>query len=72
MADTLTIRIEKPLRKELARASRAEGVPASALVRRSLTQYLLLRRFDELRAASIPYARAAGYFTDEDVFKIKT
>ena len=72
MATTLTIRLDEPLRKELARISRAEGIPVSAYVRKTLTKSIALRGFREARARLIPYAKAAGYFTDEDVFKIKT
>jgi hypothetical protein len=70
METMLTIRIPAKLRSDLERLSREDGIPLSALVRRSLTRYLLLERFERARAASLPYARAAGYVTDEDILTL--
>lgn len=52
---TLTIRLDSKLERDLARDA----------LRRQLT----VRRFRELRRRAIPYAEAAGYFTDEDFFR---
>jgi len=70
METTLTVRIPAKLRTDLERLSREDGVPLSTLVRRSLTRFLLLERFERARTASIPYARAAGYVTDEDILTL--
>ena len=70
MPNTLTIRIPGKLRSDLVRLSKDEGVPLSTLVRRSLARFVLLQRFERARAASIPYAWAAGYLTEEDILKI--
>ena len=68
--DTLTIRIPKPLRRDLERLARSSHQPMSDLVRDSLRQYVAERKFRALREAAIPFAQAQGFLTDEDVFKV--
>ena len=67
--DTLTIRIPKPLRRDLNRLARSSHQPISDLVRDSLRQYVAAEKFRSLRAAAVPFARRRGFLTDEDVFK---
>ena len=69
MKQTITVRIPKELSKELEMVVKYDHVPVSNVVRESIRRYVLLRRFEQLRAKSIPYAEAQGLFTDEDVFK---
>ena len=66
---TLTIRLSPQLRRELQRLSKQRGRPAGELVRDSLKRYLAVERFRELRGKTLPFAEAAGFLTDEDVFK---
>lgn len=66
---SLTIRIPDKLRKELNKLSRQKQLPVSDLVRDSLRRYMAVERFNELRKQVVPYAEAAGFLTDEDVFK---
>ncbi len=70
MSHSLTIRIPDDLRRQLQKASKIEGKPASDIVRESLRKYLILYEFRRLREMAIPYAEAQGIFTDEDVFKL--
>jgi metal-responsive CopG/Arc/MetJ family transcriptional regulator len=70
MKDTLTVRLPARYRKELDEVSRKDGVKVSDLVRDSIRRYLAIRRFHEIRAIVVPYARARGILTDEDVFKL--
>ena len=70
MSETLTIRLPKPLRLELERMSREDGVPLSKLVRESLRRYVAMERFERVRALVRPYAEAAGYYSEEDILKI--
>ena len=70
MKGTLTIRLDSPLRKELESLSKEERVPLSDLVRESLRQYVVVRRFRKLRKKILPFAEAQGILTDEDVFKL--
>ncbi len=66
---TLTLRIDEPMEAELARLARTTHRTKSDLAREMLRRQLALRRFQALRAKAIPYAEAAGYLLDEDVFQ---
>ena len=66
---TLTIRLDDKLERELARLAKRTGRPKSALAREALRKQLAIQRFRELRRKAMPYAEAAGYLTDEDVFR---
>jgi predicted transcriptional regulator len=65
----VTIRIPKALRKDLESFCRQQQRPASAVVRESLRRYLALEKFRALRRKALPFAKAQGLLTDEDVFK---
>jgi hypothetical protein len=47
-----------------------EGMPVSDLVRGCLKKYVLLYRFRKLREMVLPFAKAQGILTDEDVSKL--
>ncbi len=66
---TLNIRIPNAIRAELSALSREEKKPLSDLVRESLREFLVVRRFRRLRGKVLPFAEAQGLLTDEDVFK---
>ena len=66
---TLTIRLDDKLERELARLAKRTGRPKSELAREALRKQLAIQRFRELRRKAMPYAEAAGYLTDEDVFR---
>jgi Arc/MetJ-type ribon-helix-helix transcriptional regulator len=69
MRDTITIRLPKELRDELRAVSKAERKPVNDLVREALRRYLAVIQFHRLRGKIVPYARAKGLVTDEDVFR---
>jgi hypothetical protein len=69
MNKTLNIRIPSDVRAELTALSREEKKPLSDLVRESLREFLVVRRFRRLRGKVLPFAEAQGLLTDEDVFK---
>jgi len=69
MADNITVRIPKNLRKQLEYVCREEKVPVSDVVRESLSRYLAVKRFRKLREKILPFAEAQGILTDEDVFR---
>ncbi len=69
MASTFTIRISEDLRNELELVSKKNNLKAGQIVREAIRRYLVVQRFRELRAKTIPYAEKAGFYTDEDVFK---
>jgi predicted transcriptional regulator len=66
---TLTIRLDTKIERELARLAKQTGRSKSDLAREALRRQLAVRRFRELRRQAVPYAEAAGYLTDEDVFR---
>jgi predicted transcriptional regulator len=66
---TLTIRLDDKLERELERLARQTGRPKSELARDALRKQLAIQRFRKLRREAMPYAEAAGYLTDEDVFR---
>ena len=66
---TLTIRLSEKLERELTRLAKRTGRAKSELVREALRKQLAVERFRELRRQAMPYAEAASYLTDEDVFR---
>ena len=70
MRATLTISLPPVLRREIARAAKAKRVSESEFVRTALQRQLWTDAFEESRRKLVPRARAAGIYTDEDVFKI--
>jgi predicted transcriptional regulator len=66
---TLTIRLDDKLERELERLAKQTGRPKSELARDALRRQLAIQRFRLLRRKAMPYAAAAGYLTDEDVFR---
>src|SRR6266571_3339395 len=65
----VTIRLDPKLQRELDRLCRRLGRTRSEVVRDALRRQIALLRFDEGRRRLLPYAEAAGYLTDEDVFR---
>lgn len=66
---TLTIRLDEKLDRELARLAKQTGRSKSELAREALRRQLAIQRFRRLRQKLMPYAEAAGWLTDEDVFR---
>lgn len=66
---TLTIRLDDKLERELTRLAKQTGCSKSEVARQALRRQLAIQRFRGLRRAAMPYAAAAGYLTDEDVFR---
>lgn len=65
---TITIRLNDKLDSELSDIAKSSGVTKSDIVRKALEKHLLVEKFDELRTSLIPFARRAGYYTEEDVY----
>jgi len=65
----LTIRLDPDLDRERARAAERSGRSRSELVRDALRRQLAVARFADLRRRVMPLAEAAGFLTDEDVFR---
>ena len=66
---TLTIRMDPALEKQLAAVAKATKRQKSEIVRDALRRQLALHEFRAFRSVSLPLAEAAGYLTDEDVFR---
>jgi predicted transcriptional regulator len=65
---SLTIRLDRRLEALLQKASRATGRSRSEVAREALRRQLRLLEFESLRRRITPFAEAAGFLTDEDVF----
>jgi len=65
----LTIRLDPELEKQLDRLAARTGQSRSEIVREALRRQLAVSQFQELRKRMMPFAEAAGYLTDEDVFR---
>ena len=66
---TVTLPEELKLKRELDEVVKQEGATPSDIVLRSISKYVLLRRFDALCAEGEAAARKQGICTDEDVWK---
>ena len=66
---TLTIRIDEQLENDLERIARTQHRTKSELVREMLRKRVAVERFRELRRMALPLAEAAGYVSDEDIFR---
>ena len=65
---TCPIRLDRDLAQRLAQVSRRLGRSRSDVVRDALRRQLALLQFEDVRRRVAPFAEAAGYLTDEDVF----
>ena len=65
----LTVRLDPDLEKQLERAAKRSGRSRSEIVRDALRRQLAVAQFEDLRKRIMPFAEAAGYLTDEDVFR---
>ena len=69
MTNAVTIRLDRALARQLVQVSRRLGRSRSDVVRDALRRQLALLQFEDIRRRVAPFAEAAGYLTDEDVFR---
>ena len=69
MSDIVTLRLDPKLTKALDRISRRLGRSRSDFMRDALRRRIELAQFEEARQRVAPFAEAAGYLTDDDVFR---
>jgi metal-responsive CopG/Arc/MetJ family transcriptional regulator len=69
VSDPITIRLDESLERLLDTIVKRTGRTRSEVIRDALRRQLLVLEFEELRSRSMPYAEAAGFLTDEDVFR---
>ena len=65
----LTIRLDEALEQQLEAASADTGRSRGEIVREALRRQLSLMRFERLRREALPFGEAAGWLSDEDVFR---
>jgi predicted transcriptional regulator len=66
---TLTIRIDDKLENDLEQLAKSQHRTKSDLAREMLRKRVAVERFRELRRKALPLAEAAGYLSDEDIFR---
>jgi predicted transcriptional regulator len=69
MNTTLTVRLSDKEAKALQAVCKKTGKSRSELVREALRQELFRTQLQALRATVVPKARAAGWMSEEDVFR---
>jgi metal-responsive CopG/Arc/MetJ family transcriptional regulator len=69
MRQTVAVSLPAELTTRLDAVAAEEGTSRSEIVRDALRRYLAQRQLQQVRAAVLPFAEAAGVFTDEDVFR---
>jgi hypothetical protein len=65
----LTLHLDRRLTQQLEAACADTGRSREEIVRDALRRQLSLIRFVQLQRQALPFGEAAGWFTDEDVFK---
>lgn len=66
---TLTIRIDDELEKDLAQLAKNQHRTKSDMAREMLRKRIAVERFRALRHKALPLAEAAGYVSDDDIFR---
>ncbi len=66
---TLTIRIDDELEHDLEQLAKSQHRTKSELAREMLRKRVAVERFRDLRRKALPLAEAAGYLSDEDIFR---
>jgi len=66
---TLTIRIDDEFENDLEQLAKSQHRTKSDLAREMLRKRVAVERFRELRRKALPLAEAAGYLSDDDVFR---
>ncbi len=61
--------MEPELKKRLDRLAKKSGTQRSEIIAQALKRYMIEKELDLVREQVVPYARKAGYYTDEDVFR---
>ncbi|WP_297058529.1 ribbon-helix-helix protein, CopG family [Thermosulfurimonas sp.] len=69
MRGLISIRLPEKMQKELESISKIERKSKSEIIREALSQYLAIKKFQQLRKKVLPFAEAEGLLTDEDIFR---
>lgn len=65
----VVVALDDSLKKMLDEVCERSGRSENEVISDALKRQLSLARFEELRRATLPFAEARGYLTDEDVFR---
>lgn len=65
----VVVALDDSLKKMLDEVCKRSGRSENEVISDALKRQLSLARFEELRRATLPFAEARGYLTDEDVFR---
>ena len=68
MEETLSIRIDNKMAKSLENISKLRGIKKSQFARESLEKAIAVAEFTAIREMLEPYAAAAGYPSEEEIF----
>ena len=66
---TLTIRLDDELEKDLDELAKVQHRTKSDLAREMLRKRIAVEQFRQLRRKALPLAEAAGYVSDDDVYR---
>lgn len=66
---SLTIPLEDDLWRELEACSAETGRSRAEILRNASRRHLQLMRFERLRRQALPFGIAAGWLTDDNVFR---
>ena len=66
---TITIRLGEDMNLLLTKMARRSGKSRSEVARVAIRRHLQISQFELLRRRLMPFAKARGYLTDEDVFR---
>ena len=69
MRSIVSVSMEPELKKRLDRLAKQSGTQRSEIVSQALRRYVVERELELLREQIVPYARKAGYYTNEDIFR---
>lgn len=70
MNAALTIELSGDLLDRLDHRAQREGRASQDIAAEILRRQLALDEFEEIRAGTVPRGRAAGFLTDDDVFRV--
>jgi predicted transcriptional regulator len=70
MGESLSLRLDRALKRDLERACKRQKRRASDIAREALGRYLAVEQFRSLRQRTPPVAEAQGILTDDDVFRL--
>ncbi|MFQ5674144.1 MAG: ribbon-helix-helix protein, CopG family [Nitrospinales bacterium] len=70
MNKNITISLDDDLQQSLEKECQRAGRDCEEFVQDMLRRYLTLQEVERLRKKFVPRAKALGYHTDEDIFRV--